>query len=54
MKYEIVIREIISNESEKYPEKKEVYSQQVDDLDIKSIVAVVNHISNMPPTFAVK
>lgn len=48
MTYQITIEKLIDSEEDKYPKKVEVYQQTVEDLDIKTVVAVVNGLVGTP------
>jgi predicted ATPase len=48
MTYQITIEKLIDSEENKYPTKVEIYQQIVEELDIKTVIAVVNGLVGTP------
>lgn len=44
-KYKITVEEIHEIEGEKYPDKKSIYEQTVEELDLKGVIATVNEMN---------
>lgn len=45
MTYEITIERLVDSEEKKYPDKVEIYSQRVEDLDLKAVIIAVNKLN---------
>ncbi len=40
--YSIKIEELTESDNQKYPNRNEIYVQEIENLDIKAVIAVVN------------
>jgi len=48
MQYQITVDELVDRPDARYPDKKEVYQQTVQDLDVTALVTFINSRAKQP------